>query len=220
MSLHQFTIPELTGYEYKELKYSAVSLPIVFGFILQIRQLLNKAGIFVNTDSKEYDAELSNKVKEFQSKNGLNDNGILDTTTLQTLIRESDKKSKSDVIEEDEEETSNTDNSVSTNPHYNSFFNEDNYKTFRKNRKNIKIVLGNNSNTKTIIDVFFRSQTVEYDTSGNPISEVYEFIAKDIKESDEINDLDKYTTIYESTSSSDVQYIYNEVEPMTEGINA
>lgn len=211
MALHQFTISELTSYQHKELKYDASNAAISYNFILEVRQYLNKAGISINTNSTVYDLELSNKIKDFQSKVGLPANGILNTNTLQALVRYADKNSSNIVTDDDENSTSSSDEDSNNNPHYNSFFDENNYKTFRKNRKDIKIVLGNNSNIKTIIDVFFRSQSVEYDTSGNPISEVYEFIAKDIKESDEINDLDKYTTSYEPTSSSDVQYIFDEI---------
>ena len=38
-----------------------------------------------------------------------------------------------------------------------------------------------------------RSVTIEVDTSGNPISEIYEFIARDVIESDELYDSIKYT---------------------------
>ena len=37
-----------------------------------------------------------------------------------------------------------------------------------------------------------RSVSTEFDTSGNPIAEVYEFIAQDLTESDEPNDAGKY----------------------------
>ena len=53
-----------------------------------------------------------------------------------------------------------------------------------------------------------RSVSVEVDTSGNPISETYEFIARDIKESDEISDVNKYNG-NDSHTSSDVNYIFN-----------
>ena len=37
-----------------------------------------------------------------------------------------------------------------------------------------------------------RGVSTEYDTSGNPISETYEFIAQDLTESDEFRDKEKY----------------------------
>ena len=55
-----------------------------------------------------------------------------------------------------------------------------------------------------------RSVSVEVDTSGNPISEVYEFIARDIKESDEINDVTRYNG-NEDGSSSDIKYNFSSV---------
>ena len=55
-----------------------------------------------------------------------------------------------------------------------------------------------------------RSVSVEVDTSGNPISEVYEFIAQDIIETDEFRDRNKY--LYpESIIDMDVKYSYDRV---------
>ena len=54
-----------------------------------------------------------------------------------------------------------------------------------------------------------RSMSVQVDTSGNPISEVYNFIARDIKESDASEDLGKYTGEERiMSSSSDIKYSY------------
>jgi hypothetical protein len=78
-------------------------------------------------------------------------------------------------------------------------------KTHRRNYKDIKIVFGNNTVVKTIKNVFMRSVSVEVDTSGNPISETYEFIAQDIVESDEIMDSSKYLT-KEDETSTDITY--------------
>ncbi len=53
-----------------------------------------------------------------------------------------------------------------------------------------------------------RGVGVEVDTSGNPISETYEFIARDITETDEANDADNYIN-NNGTSPSDVKYRFN-----------
>ena len=59
-----------------------------------------------------------------------------------------------------------------------------------------------------------RSVSVEVDTSGNPISEVYEFIARDIKESDEISDINKYTgTSKIADNPSQVAFAYPSGKP-------
>lgn len=199
------TIPELTDYQYNELSYNSAGTLITGSFIYQICDLLNKCGIDIQT-TNIYDNTVESAVSQFQQIIGMSNTGILTTDTLQAMIVYADKMS--DVIEGDEESLENNESKESSSPHYNSFFNEDNYKTHRKNHKDIKIVFGNKSITKTIKDVFMRSVSIEVDTSGNPISEVYEFIARDIKESDEINDITKYNG-EEVTSSSDIKYNFS-----------
>jgi hypothetical protein len=55
-----------------------------------------------------------------------------------------------------------------------------------------------------------RSVSVQVDTSGNPISETYNFIARDIKESDASEDYNKYVgEESELSSSSDIKYSYD-----------
>jgi hypothetical protein len=46
------------------------------------------------------------------------------------------------------------------------------------------------------------SVSVEVDTSGNPSFEVYEFVARDIIESDEISDINKYATSEPATAKT------------------
>lgn len=184
------TIPELTNYEYNELSYDSAGTLITGSFMHQICDLLNKCGIDIQS-TDVYDETVENAVSEFQQIVDMDNTGILTTDTLQAMIVYADKMN--DTIESSEEESEVTNTETSNSPHYNSFFNEENYKIHRLNHKDIKIVFGNKSITKTIKDVFMRSVSVEVDTSGNPISEIYEFIARDIKESDEINDVTKYT---------------------------
>jgi hypothetical protein len=111
----------------------------------------------------------------------------------------------SDIIEGEDEAGDGIVAELSESPHYNSFFDNDNFKMHRRNHKDIKIVFGNKSITKTIKDVFMRSVSVEVDTSGNPVSEIYEFIARDVIESDEIADVNKYTDM-DSYASSDIKH--------------
>lgn len=208
MSLHQFTISELTNSERNELSYKQENMDS-YNFIPEVRTYLKRAGINVKSlTSEQYDLDMYNSIKKFQELVNLTPNGILNNLTLSNLIKYVETNNSNNISSDTETEVPE-ENTKDTNPHYNSFFGSDNFKTPRKNRQNIKIVLGNNNNTKTIIDVFFRSQSVEYDTSGNPISEIYEFIARDIKESDEINDTDKYTPSNQSTAPSDINYNFN-----------
>lgn len=201
------TIPELTNYEYNELSYNSAS-PIIKGsFVLEVCSLLERCGFNIrNTD--EYNDEVAGAVGQFQQISGMAVTGILTTSTYQAMMLYADKTMNNE-ISDDSTGVASDNLDESDSPHYESFFAQDRYKMFRRNRKDIKIIFGSGSITKTIKDVFMRSVSVEVDTSGNPISEMYEFIARDVKESDEISDATKYTGVNEDiTASSDVPYIY------------
>jgi hypothetical protein len=200
------TIPELTGGLYNELRYNAAETLIKGPFISDVCNLLNKCGIEVQSTGV-YDDILESAVKDFQNKVKMKVTGILDNNVLQALILYSNKLN--DTINDDTEDEEASEDEKTTSPHYNSFFDNENYKMHRRNHKDIKIVFGNNSVTKTIKDVFMRSVTVEVDTSGNPISEIYEFIARDVKESDEINDMIKYTGDLSDGAPSDIKYNFD-----------
>lgn len=199
------TIPELTSGFYNELRYSAAQEPINGEFVREVCALLNKCGANI-TATNLYDETVSAAVSDFQQRAGMNATGILNNSTWQAMIYYS--KKMSDTIEDDGVDDDKTDTSTSTSPHFNPFFDTDKFKLHRQNHKDIKIVLGNSSVVKIIKDVFMRSVSVEVDTSGNPISETYEFIARDIKESDEISDAGKYVGD-ESRASSDIKYKFN-----------
>lgn len=201
------SIPELTNYQYNELSYNSADTLITGSFIYQICDLLNKCKINVQP-TNVYDNTVENAVIEFQQATGMNVTGVLTTSTLQAMIVYADKMS--DVIYGDDESSEDSEDTPSSSPHYNSFFDDNKYKMHRKNHKDITIVFGNKSITKTIKDVFMRSVSVEVDTSGNPISEVYEFIARDVKESDEISDVNKYNA-GEYYASSDIKYDFSSI---------
>lgn len=199
------TIAEFTGDVYNELRYNAAAAPITGSFVQDICQMLNKCGANIAI-TDQYDETVAGAVAEFQKKIETNPTGILNNATWQGMIYYAAKMS--DTIEDDSASDDVVDSETSKSPHFNPFFDTDRFKLHRQNHKDIKIVLGNSSVTKTIKDVFMRSVSVEVDTSGNPISETYEFIARDIKESDEISDAAKYVGP-ESMASSDIKYIYN-----------
>lgn len=199
-------ILDLTNQNYNELRYDSASKEVITGeFVREVCLLLNKCGIDVESKTV-YDDVISAAVSEFQSKVKMSITGILNTSTWQAMLYYSENMS--DIIESDESDEEDLYNDQSSSPHFNSFFDEDNFKTHRKNKKDIKIVFGNNSISKTIKDVFMRSVSVEVDTSGNPISEIYEFIARDVIETDEISDLYKYNGIQDYTPS-DIQYNFD-----------
>jgi hypothetical protein len=203
------TIPELTNYEYNELCYSSTLSPIKGKFMYRICDLLNKCSFEV-TKTDEYNHHISATVTEFQKMAGITPTGILNTNTLQAMILYADSLNNDIVESEDDEEINATTKELTGLPHYDSFFGDEKYKTHRRNRKDIKIVFGNKSVTKTIKNVFMLGVSVEVDTSGNPISEIYEFIAQDVVESDEITDTNKYSEI-EHATTSDVQYDFSSI---------
>lgn len=192
------TVSELTNYEYNELCYNSIFSPVTGEYVYQICELLNKCKIKIKSTTV-YDKSVSDAVSQFQEKMGMNVTGNVNNATLQALILQADKMN--DIISDDGETIDDSAEEGSESPHYNSFFNDDKYKTHRKNHKDIKIVFGNNSISKTIKNVIMMSVSVEVDTSGNPISEVYEFIAQDIVESDELSDSGQYIENQEESSS-------------------
>lgn len=164
-------------------------------YMLAIRDLINKAGIDIYNkysyeDINVYDEGVEQAVIEFQGKNGLKETGIIDDTTLNTMINVANNLS--DIIYSEGIEDIIPDTAITDNPHFDSFFSNINTKDPRKNNQDIVIILGNNSIVKTIHNVYMRGVSTEYDTSGNPISETYEFIAQDLTESDEYRDKEKY----------------------------
>ena len=204
MSAIPQTILELTDKTYSELVYSQTQ-EVTGVFINQIRRLLNKCDITVTNFSEVFDLDLEQAIQEFQKRMGLSQTGVLDDTTWQSMLWYANKYS--DEVVDDTEESEEYYDNISNSPHFNSFFHEDNLKTYRRNHQDIKIVLGNNTVVKTIKDVIMRSVSVEVDTSGNPIYEVYEFIAKDVIESDEITDTNKYQQ-EEKTKTREEKYIF------------
>ena len=181
-------IEELTKNKYNELYYRPGN-QISGKFIKNIKDMLKKCNVPVDPLGDGYDLNLEEAVMEFQKRNNMTMTGILDNVTWQTMIMYS--RRHPDIIPQEANKKEEPEEQESKLRHYNSYFNTENYKQHRQNMKDIKIVFGNNSITKVIKNVFMRSVSVEVDTSGNPVSEVYEFIAEDIYESDEINDIIK-----------------------------
>ena len=168
-------------------------------YISSIKELLEKTGIpdivknIGNSVKDTFDEITEECIMAFQKSVGLEETGILDDATLNALLG----TGNSDTLysEESEEEIISDVTEESDNPHFDSFFSNNNTKNTRKNNQDIVITLGDNTITKTIHNVYMRSINVEYDTSGNPISETYEFIAQDLTESDETKDENKYTEL-------------------------
>ena len=188
--LEATTVLDWTGY------YTTLKLGDECDDIPELKALLSKSGIdMVKYSTAEnpyyYDTGIEEAVSEFQKeKMGISPTGIVDDATLNALI--ACANGMSDIVYSEDIDEFGSDSSDDDSPHFDSFFATKNEKTGRKNQVDIKIILGDNSIVKTIHNVYMRSVSVEFDTSGNPIAEVYEFIAQDLTESDEPNDTGKY----------------------------
>lgn len=200
------TVSDLSNGKYNELRFNAASDTVIEGeYISTICNTLGKCGIDIE-NTNVYDETVEAAVKQFQEKVNMSQTGILTNSVLSAMMYYAYRMN--DNVEDNSVDEDGIGREKSSSPHYNSFFDDDKFKLHRLNHKDIKIVLGNHSVVKTIKDVFMRSVSVEVDTSGNPISEVYEFIARDIKESDELTDVTKYNGD-EVSASSDIKYIFN-----------
>lgn len=175
-----------------------------------IRNRLNACGISVE-ETEYYDINMEAGIMEFQSKNGLPVTGIFDEETAKKLKTVSDDAINNSVNDDIEEEEYSVEN-INVYPHYDSFFRQESDKTVRKSHKDIIIKFGDGQIEKRLIDVYMRSIGVEIDTSGNPISETYEFIARDLKEKEVIEDKKKYLGLQEKLqSASDIKYNFDAI---------
>ena len=209
------TIRDLTDGQYSSLRYNSFGNNYAGPLVQEVIDLIDRAGGDVtNTRVSTVGSVFRDIILNYQKKYGLKETGILDDDLLHEIYKRATENANNEVSDD----SSNTDNESDNNfadadvydAHYDPFFLNNSSKVFRKNHKDIIISLGDGANTKTIKDVFMRSVSVQVDTSGNPISETYNFIARDIKESDADEDDSKYIgEESELSSSSDIKYSYD-----------
>ena len=218
----------------EEIKYSSTSRK-PNKLVPEVINAIGKTGIDVkacNPYSNIPNLAFDKAVKDFQKKVGLTPTGTIDKLTLLCLDNVVDSTdplkmqekadtvsnySKTGVPQEGiaaEDYYQNIENSEDENdnalydPHYEPYFLNTSSKDARRNRKDIVIVMGENGNVKRIKDVYMRSVSVEVDTSGKPVTEVYQFIARDVKESDASEDNNIYLDEIPEVSS-DIKYNYD-----------
>lgn len=218
------SVKTLTGGQYNTLTYNASSPSPEGAFVQIVEAALAKCGYPVDRPAGNptgvYDFYVSQAVKKFQEDHWqeykttfMTNGGSLDDSTWKHILKIANEQN-SDVVEEDPTETdddtgtSQYSGEASDSPHYNPYFDKENGKQFRKNHKDIRIIFGESGIVKTLHDVVMRSVGIEVDTSGNPISETYEFIARDVTETDESKDEGKYEN-ENGVSPSDIQYKFN-----------
>lgn len=199
------TVSELTGYQQSEIKYSTLNiLKNKYPFIKYMCQDLRKLGLYNGSDTVNYDPSVALAVKAFKIKYmGIKGDTIINDEFIQALKAEANNVANETIIPdnigeegdayEDYAYSSDSSGTNNSGAHYGQFFSEQNSKQFRQNKRDIRIVLGNGTVTKIIKEVYMRSVGTEVDASGNPIAETYEFIARDIIETDNPEDVNGYT---------------------------
>ena len=219
------TIKDLTNGEYSSLKYDATGNNYSGNSVSEISNLLEMAGTAPSTtlNPKVVGPHFRDQVLNYQKDNNLPQTGVADDSLLhhavQKIVNKTDEvvEQRSNLTEEEQrvlEENrlygpDSYENTELYDAHYDPFFLNNSSKVYRKNHKDIVISMGDRGNVKIIKDVFMRSVSVQVDTSGKPISEVYNFIARDIKESDATEDAMKYIGEEQDLSaSSDIKYTY------------
>ena len=71
-----------------------------------------------------------------------------------------------------------------------TFFSTNNHEIWRRNGYSIFIEVGDQEQyLRAILDIRLRSKSFAVDASGNPVAEVYEFIARDLRENTELGDV-------------------------------
>ena len=204
------SIKDLTNGEYSVLRYNSAGNNYSGELVEKVLSYIEKTGVDVtNTRIKDVGSTFRNIVLAYQKKFGLAETGYVDDDLLHDIYKRATQTTNSEITSDDDNYDYETEVEEAYDAHYDPFFLNNSDKIYRKNHKDIIISFGNGANTKTIKDVFMRSMSVQVDTSGNPISEVYNFIARDIKESDASEDLGKYTGEERiMSSSSDIKYSY------------
>ena len=207
------SIRDLTHGQFSSLGYDSTGNNYSGPLVQEVVNLIDRAGGDVtNTKVSAVGSAFRNIILNYQKKFKLLKTGVLDDNLLHDIYKRANSGANNE-IEDSSNNNDDNNNSASSDlydAHYDPFFLNNSSKVYRKNHKDIVISFGDGANTKTIKDVFMRSVSVQVDTSGNPISETYNFIARDIKESDASEDYNKYVgEESELSTSSDIKYSYD-----------
>ena len=207
------SIRDLTHGQFSSLGYDSTGNNYSGPLVQEVVNLIDRAGGDVtNTKVSAVGSAFRNIILNYQKKFKLLKTGVLDDNLLHDIYKRANSGANNEINDSSNNNDDNN-NSASSDlydAHYDPFFLNNSSKVYRKNHKDIVISFGDGANTKTIKDVFMRSVSVQVDTSGNPISETYNFIARDIKESDASEDYNKYVgEESELSTSSDIKYSYD-----------
>ena len=188
--------------------------------INKIIEAIRKTGI----DTSSYDGSgMVNKqfddiIKAYQKSKGKKQDGIVNEEFIKELQEDINKVAPKEVKDNsknsdelyNDTDTEEEEEDKPYDPHYEPYFLNESEKLPRRNHKDIVISMGNGYLTKRIKNVYMRSVGVEVDTSGKPVTEVYQFIARDVKESDAPEDENIYLGEEDTMqASSDIKYNFD-----------
>lgn len=153
--------------------------------VLNTQRELSKAG-YLNSKFIDgyFNLETESAIKSFQSDNYLTVNGKIDSNVKSGLLRneevENTSYGKYNRSLYTTSKVNPSDNSTTIGPQ-DPFFNDNKENELRKASVDIHIKYANNG-TATIEDVSFRSIGRQFNSNGDAVCEIYEFIGRDLKE--------------------------------------
>ena len=125
-----------------------------------------------------YSKATEDAVKRYQKYSGFDSTGNVDNITLESL------KVVPQITDNADIDNNVTNNKTFGNNNTNTFWNNDNDTVLRKNNNDITIKYGEGSKSKILKNVIFKSKQ-QVITVDNNVEDVYEFIARDLIESED-----------------------------------
>lgn len=125
-----------------------------------------------------YDANYYSAVKKFQKAHGFQVNGVLTDEVIGSI-----KEVYEAFLQGNEAVENGAVTTTVAAERTDTFFGAHRKELLRQNNNDIRIIIGEQKqHVKLLKDVHLRSKSVNFDASGQAISETYEFIAKDLIE--------------------------------------
>lgn len=167
--------------------------PIANNDIYIIKQRLCALGYIKKVEDNIFDFELEEAIKKFQLDNDMLSNGVIDDITYNRLFKSSrvhevgsggtvsggggsSSSDKNDVVGKIENTTDYKPPKIAD-----SYFSNEHDALFRKGNLEITIkYAGKNKKTLKNVTLYNKDQVI--DSNGEPIYEVYQFVAKDLED--------------------------------------
>ena len=175
-------------------RYKAGQRPATSQELIEVGRKLAVLGYLSAREiGNTYNLTYYQAVKAFQKDflSGTACDGVLTSHTMKALEAEALGKMQAQipsVARATGQARSSSDSTVKDNE-IDSFFSHHKQTLLRRQGYSILIEIGDQEQyLKALLDVRLRSKSVAVDASGNPIAEVYEFIARDLRENTEASD--------------------------------